>query len=111
MALSRLASLARGLYSSGSIQNRLLPSRQFLQPPHGGDRGYLLAQGSSPWLSRRGKRGVLLRLVERLQPLGASIQETQIRLPADGNNAAEYAAVLEGHECEVEGCDGGPELA
>lgn len=53
----------------------------------------------------------MVALAERLQRLGASVEEAQVRLPAHGDHAAEHTAVLEGHEGEAEGRDGRPELA
>lgn len=50
-------------------------------------------------------------LAERLQSLGAPVQEAQVRLPADADGAGEQAAVLEGDEREAEGRDGRPQLA
>lgn len=54
---------------------------------------------------------ILAELMARLlQALGALVQVAQVGLPADGDAAHELAPEGEGHEGEVEGHDGRPEL-
>lgn len=67
--------------------------------------GHGRRRGGSRRLDSRGERpgGGLLGL-------GGAVEEAEVGLPADGDDAGEDAAELERDEGEAEGGDGGPEL-